>query len=344
MPLKNESIDVSIMSIIKIIGVILGLVFLYLIRDIIAVLFVAAILGAAIDPWVDYLQNKKIPRAASILGLYIIGLGIMALAVILIIPVMTTELTSLANNFPNYYERILNSFGQFQDSSSTTTSLTNILESWAANLGQTTKGVFSTIGGIFGGIISFIAVLVITFYLIVEKDNMKSFIQTVAPGKYQAYIIQLYNRVQKKIGSWLSGQLSLMIIIAVLSYVGLLVLGVRYTLLLALIAGLTEIIPYVGPTLGAVPAILIAFADSPLKALFVLILYIIIQQLENSVLVPRIMKRAVGLNPIVVIVVILIGGKVAGILGALLAVPVATIGSVLIKDFFEITKGQKSQD
>ena len=330
------------MSFIKIIAVILGLVFLYLIRDIIVVLFVAAILGAAIDPWVDYLQNKKIPRAVSILALYVVGLGILALATILIVPVMTTELTSLANNFPNYYEKILSAFGQFQDSTITTNSFTNILESWAANLGQTTKGVFSTISGIFGGIISFIAVLVITFYLIVRKDNMKSFIQTVTPGKYQAYIIQLYNRVQRKIGSWLSGQILLMLIIATLSYVGLLVLGVRYTLLLALIAGLTEIIPYVGPTLGAIPAVLIAFTDSPLKALFVLILYIIIQQLENSVIVPKVMKKAVGLNPIVVIVVILIGGKIAGILGALLAVPIATIASVLIKDFFEITRGRET--
>ena len=344
MSLKNESVDVSIMSIIKIIGVILGIIFLYLIRDIIVMLFVAAILGAAIDPWVDYLQSKKIPRAVSILGMYVIGLGVLALAIILILPVMTTELRSLANNFPNYYEKILSAFGQFQDDGITTTSFSNILESWAANLGQTTKGVFSTISGIFGGIISFIAVMVITFYLIVRKDNMKSFIQTVTPGKYQAYIIQLYNRVQRKIGSWLSGQLSLMIIIAVLSYVGLLVLGVRYTLLLALIAGLTEIIPYVGPTLGAIPAVLIAFTDSPFKAFLVLVLYVIIQQLENGIIVPRVMKKAVGLNPIIVIVVILIGGKIAGVLGALLAVPIATIGSVFIKDFFEITKSQKVQE
>ena len=337
----NQSVDISIMSFIKVIGVLLGLVFLYLIRDILAVLFVAVIMGAAIEPWVDFLQEKRIPRVVSILVFYVIGLGILALAIVLIVPVMVTELRGLANNFPTYYERILNSFGQFQENGVNVGSFSNILESWAVNLGETTKGVFSTIGGIFGGIISLVAVLVITFYLIVEKDNMKNFVQFVTPGKYQAYIIQLYNRVQKKIGSWLSGQISLMLIIAVLSYIGLLFLGVRYALILALIAGLTEIIPYVGPTLGAIPAVLIAFTDSPFKALLVIILYVIIQQLENSVIVPRVMKKAVGLNPIVVIVVILIGGKIAGLLGALLAVPIATILSVLLKDFFEITSEQE---
>ncbi|NQU78066.1 AI-2E family transporter [Candidatus Falkowbacteria bacterium] len=339
---NKKVVDISIFSFLKIIGVVLALLFLYIIRDILAIVFVAVILGSAIDPWVDYLQNKKIPRAVSILSLYVVGLGIFAVILVLIVPVMTTELTGLANNFPIYYEKVLNSFGQFQGDSAATQSLSTILESWAVNLGQTTKGVFSTLSGIFGGIISFLAVLVITFYLIVHKDNMKNFIQTVTPPTYQAYAIQLYNRVQKKIGSWLSGQISLMIIIAVFSYIGLLVLGVKYTLLLALIAGLTEIIPYVGPIIGAAPAVLIAFTQSPLKGLLVIILYIIIQQLENSVIVPKVMKKAVGLNPIVVIVAILIGGKVAGVLGALLAVPIATILSVLLTDFFEITKSQET--
>lgn len=338
----KQTFNLSILNLLKIAGVILVIIFLYLIRDILAIIFVAAILAAALDPWVDYLQEKKIPRPVSILALYVIGLSVIILALVLIVPVMTTEIRSLANNFPVYYEKLLNAFGQFQESSSVTRSFTGILESWAVNLGQTTKSVFSTISGVFGGIISFIAVLVITFYLIVKKDNMRSFIETLAPKKYHAYAIQLYNRVQKKIGSWLSGEISLMVIVAILAYLGLLILGVRYTLLLALIAGLTELIPYVGPTIGAIPAVLIALTDSPLKALLVVILYVIIQQLENSVIVPKVMKRAVGLNPIVVIVVILIGGKIAGILGALLAVPIATIASVLIKDFTEITKGQET--
>lgn len=343
MPTKEakQTFNLSILNLLKIAGVILVIIFLYLIRDILAIIFVAAILAAALDPWVDRLQEKKIPRPVSILALYVIGLGVIVLALILIVPVMTTELRSLANNFPIYYEKVLDAFGQFRESTVATNSFTNILESWAANLGQTGKSVFSTLSGIFGGIIFLIAILVITFYLIVEKDNMRRFIESVTPKKYHAYAIQLYNRVQKKIGSWLSGQLSLMIIVAILVYIGLLILGVRYTLLLALIAGLTEIIPYVGPTIGAIPAILIALTDSPFKALLVVILYVIIQQLENSVIVPKVMKRAVGLNPIVVIVVILIGGKIAGILGALLAVPIATIASVLLKDFFEITKNQE---
>ncbi|MBU4332000.1 AI-2E family transporter, partial [Patescibacteria group bacterium] len=148
--------------------------------------------------------------------------------------------------------------------------------------------------------------------------------------------------MQKKIGSWLRGQVILMIIIGILSYIGLLILGVRYALLLALFAGLMEIIPYIGPIFGAVPAVFIALTQSPIKGLLVIVLYLIIQQLENNLIVPKIMKRAVGLNPIVVILVILIGGKIAGIVGALIAVPVATAFSVMLKDFLDLRKQGES--
>lgn len=340
--IKNQTVNISLASFLKIIGLILGVVFIYFIRDILVIIFIAIIIGAAIEPWVDYLQNKKIPRPASILTLYILGLGVFSVALVLIIPVMATELASLANNFPTYYEKVLDAIGHFQSNSIAAKGLTGVVDSWTASIGESTKGIFSTLSGIFGGLISLIAILMVAFYLIVEKNNMKNFLQTIVPVRYHAYAIQLYSRVQKKIGAWLTGQLFLMLIIAALSYIGLLIVGVRYTLILALIAGLFEIIPYIGPTLGAIPAVLIALSDSPLKALFVIILYLVIQQLENSVIVPRVMKKAVGLNPIVVILVILIGGKIAGIVGALLAVPIATIASVLVKDYFEIIKSEET--
>ena len=144
--------------------------------------------------------------------------------------------------------------------------------------------------------------------------------------------MDVFNRMQKKLGLWLRGQLILCLVIFILTYIGLLILGVKYALIIAVIAGLTEFIPYLGPVLGAIPAVFIAFTQSPTLALFTAILYIIIQQIENNFLVPKIMQKAVGLNPIVSIVAIMIGFSVGGVVGALLSIPVATAGTVLVED------------
>jgi predicted PurR-regulated permease PerM len=152
--------------------------------------------------------------------------------------------------------------------------------------------------------------------------------------------MHLIARMQEKIGRWLRGQLLLSLIIFLMTYAGLTILGVRYALVLALFAGVTELIPYIGPFIGLVPALFIALTQSPIVALGVLVLYIIIQQLENYVIVPKVMQRAVGLNPIVIIVAMLVGAKMAGILGIILAVPVATALSVAVGDLFELKRDE----
>lgn len=171
--------------------------------------------------------------------------------------------------------------------------------------------------------------------MVVEESAIKKLVWSIAPEKHQPYIMQLINRMQKKIGLWLRGQLILSLVIFILTYTGLSILGVEYALVLALIAGLTEFVPYIGPMLGAIPAVFLAFTQSPTLALFVAGLYYIIQLVENNILVPKIMQKAVGLNPIVSISVLLIGFKVAGVVGAILSIPVATAISVFVQDLFD---------
>ena len=161
------------------------------------------------------------------------------------------------------------------------------------------------------------------------------FIRSVTPSAYQPYLVQMMRRLKAKLGSWLRGQLLLMLIIGVLVYIGLKLLGAEYALVLALWAGLTEIIPYVGPILGAIPAIFLAFSDSPLQALLVAALYLVVQQLENNLIVPMVMKRTVGLNPVVSIVAIAIGAKLGGVIGAVLAIPLVVSLGVFLSDFFD---------
>ena len=335
---KPISINITTLTIFKVILVFLLLYFLYLIKDILAVLFVSLILASAVDPWVDWMHSKKLPRSIAILFIYLVVLSVIGSVIYLIIPPIAKEIGEISVNFPQYLEKMISTFSALKEYSSQHGILDNIkdsLGSVSSNLQKAAGGVFSTISNIFGGIFSFFLILVITFYMVVEEGAIKKLVWSIAPEKHQPYIMQLINRMQKKIGLWLRGQLILSLVIFILTYIGLSILGVEYALVLALIAGLTEFVPYLGPILGSIPAIFLAFAQSPMLAVFVIVLFFVIQQVENNILVPKIMQKTVGLNPIVSISVLMIGFKIAGVVGAILAIPVATAVSVFVKDLFD---------
>jgi predicted PurR-regulated permease PerM len=263
----------------------------------------------------------------------------------MMIPPITEQIGQVVNNFPNYYERISVGVHQLQDKTlegATATgndSVVSALETLSLTLAQTTKSIFVTITSIFGGLISLLLVLVITFYLTVEEDALKKFVKYIVPAKHRTYTMDLIERMQIKIGLWLRGQLLLSVIVGILTYIGLSILGVKYALLLAIVAAIFEIIPYLGPWLAAIPAVLVSFSDSLVKVVLVIVLYIIIQQLENNLIVPKLMQKMVGLNPIIVIMAILIGIKLGGVVGGLLGVPVAAAISVYLYDVIKDRKG-----
>lgn len=340
MEINNKSININInfFSVIKIILVLVLFYFLILIKDVLAILFVSLILASAVDPSVDWMQKRKIPRALGVLFIYSALFSLIGLTIYLIIPPIITEVGELSDDFPRYIERVtsgINVLKEYSQQHGILDNVRNNLGALSANLQGAASGIFSTVSGILGGIFSFFLVLVITFYMVVEENAIKKLVWSIAPTQYQPYVMQLINRMQKKIGMWLRGQLILSLIIFLLTYMGLSFLGVKYALVLALIAGLTEFIPYLGPMIGAIPAIMLAFLQTPILALFVLALYYVIQLVENNILVPKIMQKAVGLNPIISIAVLLMGFKVAGVVGAILAIPVATAISVFVQDFFD---------
>jgi len=337
------SISITIGTIIKAILIFLVLYFLFLIQEVLAILFVAIILSIAVDPWVDWMHKFKIPRSVGILFIYLVMFSVIALAIYLIIPPIATEISELANNFPRYAEKIISTFSTLKNYSiehGILDQVKNSLGTVSANLQAAAGGIFTTVTGIFGGIFSFFLILMLTFYMVVEENAIKKLVWSIAPEKHQVYVMQLINRIQKKIGLWLRGQLILCLVIFVLSYIGLLILGVKYALMLALIASITELVPYIGPIIGAIPAVVLAFAQSPMLAVFVVALYYGIQLVENNILTPKIMEKAVGINPIISIVALLVGFKVAGVVGAILSIPVATAVSVFVKDVFD-SKGEK---
>ena len=328
----------------------MGVYFLFLIQDILAVLFVSLILASAIDPWVDWLQERQISRGLSVVLIYIIVFSILFIVTTLIVPPIKQEFDQLLLKTPQYFDSAILQYEVIKDY------LQNqgILSELRQNLGSVSSGIqgaatglFSTVAGFIGGILSFFLILVITFYMVVEENAIKKLIFSVSPKRYQEYMIGLVNRMQRKIGLWLRGQIVLSFSIFVLTYIGLSVLSYaaqtmgiiavpfEYVLVLSLIAGLTEFVPYLGPILGAIPAIFLASVQSPTLALMVLALYYIIQLTENNILVPKIMQKVVGLSPIVSISVLMIGFKLAGVVGAIMSIPVATAVQEMILDVFE---------
>jgi predicted PurR-regulated permease PerM len=335
-------INITTLTVIKIILIFVLFYFLYLVREILAVLFISLILAAAVDPWIDWMQEKKIPRGVGILFIYLVMLTAISTVVYLIIPPIVEQVSELTTQFPELLEKIVSGMNFLRDYVSEHGILENIRDnigSFEANFENAAGGVFSTVSGIVGGIVTFFLVLVITFYMVVEENAIKKIIWSIAPQKHQVYIMQLVNRMQKKVGLWLRGQLILSLIIFTLTYIGLSILGVEYALVLALIAGLTEFVPYLGPILAAIPAIFLSFTQAPMLAVFVAVLYYIIQLVENNIIVPKLMQKVVGLNPIVSIAVLLIGFKIAGVVGAVLSIPVATAVSVFVRDIFERNTG-----
>jgi predicted PurR-regulated permease PerM len=181
--------------------------------------------------------------------------------------------------------------------------------------------LFTRTVGVFNGLFAFVTVLVISFYLVAEENGMGKFVHALFPKEQQSVLLHLIDRFQVKMGRWVLGQLILSVSIFLITFIGLSILGVKYALFLALLAGLLEVVPYIGPFLSAVPAVIFAFIQSPTLALATIVLYIVVQKTEGYVLVPKIMQKTVGTTPLVVLVSLLVGLKLAGVFGLLLAVP-----------------------
>ncbi|MFA5047953.1 MAG: AI-2E family transporter [Patescibacteria group bacterium] len=334
---KKMTIDISSLTMIKILGIVLLVAAFFYFREILMLLFVALVFASALNPAVDWLQRHKIPRALGILLIYVLVFVVLFLSVFLIISPITKEINDLTQDFPVYWEKITanwHTFKDFSESHGVGQNIQDYLNYLKANLSLATNKIFGLVSSLFGGLVYMVVLLVMTFYITLEDKSMKKGLRSLLPAQYQPYAMNLINRMQEKIGLWLRGQLVLSLIIFVVSFVGLSLLGVKYALVLAIFAGVTELIPYLGPIIAAVPAIFIASTQSPILGLAVLILYVLIQQSENYFIVPKVMQKAVGLNPIIVLIAMLVGARVAGILGIILSVPVATALGVILKDFF----------
>lgn len=325
-----HTINVSSMTFVKVVLIVLGLWFLWYIRDIVAMLIAAVLLAALIAPFADWFQKRHVPRALSVIIVYVLLAMVTSAVAVLLVPVVAEQFIQLFGATSlglALQELFVNTQTMFEV-------VKEVLLSFLRGETSSVSTVFTQVRGFVGGIAALFVVLVLAFYMVVEEDTARKVFKNLAPIEYQPYLAQLLTKMQSKIGAWLRGQIVLGVIVGVAVYVGLLALGVKYALLLAVIAGLLEIVPYIGPTLSLIPAAIVGFAHSPVIGFGVIALYLVIQQLENNLLVPKIMQKVTGLNPIVSIVALLVGVKVGGLIGAILSIPVATMGAVILEDLF----------
>lgn len=336
--LEKTHVEISVGIIFRTILIILGLWFFYSIRDIVALLFISLVIVSAIEPAVNWMQERKIPRSLGVIIIYILLFSVIGLSISFLIPPMMEQFRDLYNRLPEYSQNIEQSLRGIKDYFQTQGNMLDI-QKLIGNLNNSfpeiSGNIFSKTVGVFSGFISTIVVFALVFYMAVKQDGINNFVALVVPEKHKEYALFLTSRIKAKIGRWMTGQLLLMIIIFILDFLGLYFIGVPFALSLAIFAGLMEIIPYVGPIISAIPAVILGLTISPIAGMLVVILFFVVQQFENHVIVPQIMKKAIGLNPIAVILALLIGLKLGGVLGAILAIPIATAIGAVVEDLMK---------
>ncbi len=332
MPLETDkTISITTGTIIRV-AVIVGLVTLaYLLRDLILVLLTSVVVASSVEPFAQSLMKWRLPRVLAVLSVYLVTLITLSVIIYFFIPPLFVELSNLSSTLPDRFSSFdlfdpnLDPLSAITGGLAKSISLKDLIVQIQEGIVAQSGGLFSATGSVFGGALSFIMIVVLSFYLAVQEDGVGDFLRLVTPVAQEKYVIGLWQRSREKIGHWAKGQLLLGLIIGVLAYLGLAILQVKYALLLAILAAIMELIPFFGPVLSAVPAVLLGFSDSFVLGLLVLGFYIIIQQFENHLIYPLVVRKIVGIPPIIVIIVLFVGARLAGFLGLLLAVPIATV-------------------
>lgn len=295
--------------------------FLYYVRDIVLQLFGAFLLVSILNPLILKLSKYKIPKTVSIVFSYIFIFGFIGLSVGSIVPPLIEETTNLANSLPGYFQS-----GEISKYISQE-SMNQIVSQLGSLPGQVVKAVFS----VFNNVLSILTVAIFAFYLLLVRDRLDSTLEFLLGKEKGNEYSKVINLLEVKLGGWARGQFLLMFVIGLLTYIGLLALGIPYALPLAMLAGIFEIVPYVGPIVAAIPAVILGFSVSPFLGLATVGLAILIQQLENYVLVPKIMEKSTGVSPIIVLVSLAIGYRLAGITGMIFSIPIVMIVQTILQ-------------
>lgn len=318
-----RKVEISYRTIIFTAAFILALWLVYFIRDIILQFYVALLVTAILNPLVTRLSRFKIPRIASILIVYAFLILIISGAVAVLVPPLIEQTSAFISNLPIFLSNI--GFSKVISD--------QVVQQLLTQLGSIPAQIAKLLLSLFSNVLAVVAVLVFAFYLLSQRDSLEEQLENLVGDKERNRVSKVINLLEIKLGSWARGQLALMLVVGLANYIGLKLLGIPFALPLSILAGLLEIVPYIGPIIAAIPAVLIGFGLSPIIGSAVAALAFLIQQLENYIFVPQITKRSTGVNPVITLLALALGFRLAGIIGILIAVPIYLTIQALAKEY-----------
>jgi len=328
-------LEISWNSLWRILGMLILVSIFYVALDIWVAALLSIVISSALDASVTWLEKKKIPRVVGTLGIFILVILIFALVLYTVVPIALSELNILLKNIGKAdktyfgFEEVAKMIAAVNDSLG---KLTNVLLSGSASF-------IDTVSKFLGSLTLVIAVFILSFYLTVDRDGVEKFLLAVVPTGYEDKTLEVYYRTREKIGGWLYGQIFLSLSIGVAVFLGLWIIGVKYSLVLGILAALLEIVPFVGPILSGAIAFLIAMSQSFNAGIYTFFLFLIIQQAEGVLLAPVFMKLTTNLHPALILISLLIGGRLFGLVGIVIAVPM----SVALQEIMENWSKEKTR-
>lgn len=340
MKTQTQYLDISTSTILKFLMLVAFTYIVFILRDVIILLIISFIVSSGVSISAKYLQKQyHISYSIGVTGILLLVVGVIVLLISILVPALIREYATLVRNFP----QLVNQLDVFIASivNQPIDSVRTLLPD-NANVGNIVRtvsyGFFFTTENIFARIIDMTFLATTSLILSFQPRRFDDLIVIFFPKKMNRMLRARIQKARKKVGSWLLGQIILSFIVGASSYIVFIVLGVPYALLLAMISGILNVIPMIGPVLSLFPAVVFALFNSLQTALGVTVFYTILQQLDGNILTPLVMHKVTGINTIVIIFSVLVGVSFAGFLGALIAVPVVSVISIFVSDLTYTTK------
>lgn len=346
---KNLTISITTGTIIKTILVLTAAYALWVLRDLVLLVVTAVVLASAIEPGVAFIVRHRIPRIAAVALMYLAVFGSLFAVVYAFFPPIIEDTQNFLLAAPQYLNTLnlpeplsaLADPAQVAAGENQAQSILDTLFAFRSAFSDASGGVVQVVSTFFGGIFALILVIVLSFYFAIQETGIDDFIRLVTPAKHEDYVVDLWQRAHKKIGLWMQGQLLLSLIVGVIVYLGLLILGVPYALLLAVMAAVLDLIPIFGSFIAGILAVIVAFsAGGFTMALIVAGLFFVVNQFEAHLIYPLVVNKVVGIPPLLVILALIVGGTLAGFLGVLLSVPLAAAAREFLSD---VERGKKAK-
>ena len=332
---EEKTLNLSWDFFLKVSVLVISLYFLYIIKDIVIWFIFSIVLAILFNFLIDILDKKGIPRIISAIFVYAFVLFLVGLFFYATAPIFLSEIQQFINNIPSYFQKLSPFMGKV---GVTLFHGSNSFNNFEGTLNKAGEGIISALSVFFGGFQAAIFIIFLAFFLSLERNFLEKLLANFSPAKYKPYLFNLLPRVKKRVNGWFITRVMGMIFVGLLTYFSLGILDIQYSFLLGMVAGVFDFVPMVGPMIAAIIIVLIAAMSSLEKAVFALLIFMIIQQLENNLLFPLLFRKFIGVPPSVVLIALAIGGELWGLIGAILAVPLAGVIFELIKDYLKIKK------